>query len=166
MKTEIYWIESNLAILMRPRGGDWLTDEIRDWAEEGLDVIVSLLAVQEVTELGLQNEAAACRAVGLDFFRLPIEDLSVPDHLLDTVKLIDTLYSLHQQEKKIGIHCRQGLGRSPLIAGCLMVRAGIAPEAAFDKIGLARGTRVPETDEQRDWLIKFAEELKTLNSSE
>lgn len=166
MKTEIYWVEDDLAILMRPRGGDWLNDEVKDWTKEGLGVIVSLLAKPEVAELGLQNEADACEAVGLQFFRLPIDDLSVPEHLLETIRLVDELFALRVAGKKIGIHCRQGLGRSPLIAACLLVRSGIDPSTAWQQISTARGTSVPETDEQRDWLIKFAEELKTLNTSE
>ena len=162
MKPEMYWIDETLAILMRPRGDDWLADEIRAWSQEGLNVIVSLLAAYEVTELGLTREATACESADLEFFWFPIEDLSVPDHLLDTIKLIDSLAALRNEGKKIGVHCRQGLGRSPLIAACLLVRAGVAPETAWGKIGAARGTTVPETDEQREWLNRFAEELQTL----
>lgn len=166
MKTEIYWVEDDLAILMRPRGGDWLNDEIRDWTREGLGAIVSLLAQPEVSELGLVNEAAACAEAGLKFFRLPIDDLSVPEHLIETIGLIDALFTLRVQGQKIGIHCRQGLGRSPLIAACLLVRSGVEPTAAWQQISQARGTTVPETDEQREWLLKFAEEMNALKSSE
>jgi hypothetical protein len=42
------------------------------------------------------------------------------------------------------------------------VRAGVAPKNAWEKIGTARGTTVPETSEQREWLNRFAEELQTL----
>ena len=165
MKPEIYWIEDKLAILMRPRGGDWLEDEIRAWANEGLKAVVSLLAAAEVTELRLTREAITCESTGLKFFWFPIADLSVPEHLLDTIKLIDTLAALRNEGKKIGVHCRQGLGRSPLIAACLLVQAGVTPEAAWEKTGAARGTTVPETDEQREWLNRFAEELQTLAAS-
>jgi protein-tyrosine phosphatase len=162
MKTELYWIEDDLAILLRPRGGDWLSDEILDWKRDGLNVIVSLLDANEVRELGLTNEAKAVQSASLTFISFPIVDFGVPDHLLDAVKLVDSLTALRAAGKKIGLHCRQGLGRSPLIAACLLVRAGIAPEAAWEKISVARGTTVPETSEQREWLNRFAEELQTL----
>ena len=165
MKTEIYWIEENLAIPLRPRGGDWLSDEIQDWKNDGLTVIVSLLTANEVKELGLANEAKACQAAGLAFVSFPIVDFGVPDHLLDTIKLIDSLATLRNESKKLGIHCRQSLGRAPLIAACLLVRNGLDPEAAWQKIGAARGTTVPETEEQREWLNRFAEELQTLAAS-
>jgi protein-tyrosine phosphatase len=162
MKTELYWIETDLALLMRPRGGDWLSDEIQDWKRDGLDVIVSLLDAKEVRDLNLTNEANAVQAAGLTFISFPVTDLGVPDHLLDTIKLVDSLAALRAEGKKIGIHCRQGLGRSPLIAACLLVRAGVAPETAWERISSVRGTTVPETAEQREWLNRFAEELQTL----
>lgn len=163
MKTEIFWIDNNIAILMRPRGGDWLADEIQSWLDEGLNVIVSLLTSAELAELDLSQEATVCQAKGVSFFWLPIDDLSVPPSMIETIKLIDSLENLLLEGKKIGIHCRQGLGRSPLIAACLLLRTGIDPEAAFDNIGASRGVKVPETEEQREWLNRFAEEMKTLS---
>lgn len=165
MKPEMYWIDEQLAILMRPRGGDWLTDEIRAWKHEGLSVIVSLLAANEVAELGLINEAKACQAAGLTFLSFPIADFGVPEHLLDTIRLAESLAALRAEGKKIGIHCRQGLGRSPLIAACVLVREGLAPETVWEGISAVRGTAVPETEEQREWLIRFAEELQTLQTT-
>lgn len=165
MKPEMYWIDEQLAILMRPRGGEWLTDEIRDWKHDGLNVIVSLLAANEVTELRLTKEATACQAAGLTFISYPIVDFGVPEHLLDTIKLAESLTALRAEGKKIGIHCRQGLGRSPLIAACVLVREGLAPETVWEGISAVRGTRVPETEEQRGWLNRFAEELQTLSAN-
>jgi protein-tyrosine phosphatase len=121
--------------------------------------------MNEVRELGLANEANAVQSAGLAFISFPVTDFGVPDHLLDTIKLVDSLVALRAEGKKLGLHCRQGLGRSPLIAACLLVRGGIAPEMAWEKIGAARGTNVPETNEQREWLNRFAEELQTLETT-
>lgn len=46
-----------LSIVTRPRGGDWLEEEIRSWARSGLNVIVSLLEPAEEAEFGLSQEA-------------------------------------------------------------------------------------------------------------
>ena len=47
MNTEIYWIKAagpgKLAVMPRPRGGDWLEDEIRGLKRFGVDILVSLL---------------------------------------------------------------------------------------------------------------------------
>ena len=48
--------KGQLAIVARPRGNEWLEDEVRSWRESGVDVIVSLLTSDENTELGLTEE--------------------------------------------------------------------------------------------------------------
>ena len=46
-----------LAIIPRPRGGDWLDDEARALKDHGFGVVVSLLTREEAQELGLEDEA-------------------------------------------------------------------------------------------------------------
>ena len=52
MRPEVYWIELpadiRLAIMPRPRAGDWLDGEIAGWRAEEIDVIVSFLEAEEV----------------------------------------------------------------------------------------------------------------------
>jgi hypothetical protein len=55
MKPSISWIPGpwvgKLAILARPRGGDWLADEVEGWRDAGLEVVVSLLSKGEEVEI-------------------------------------------------------------------------------------------------------------------
>src|SRR5256885_568555 len=78
MRTELTWIEGpwpgRLAIMPRPRGGDWLEDEIQSWRQSGVDVIISLLTREEQTELSLADEEELCRANGMEFVSFPIVD--------------------------------------------------------------------------------------------
>jgi hypothetical protein len=46
-----------LAVAPRPRGGDWLDDEMLDWKKAGVNVIVFLLADDEVREFALEKES-------------------------------------------------------------------------------------------------------------
>ena len=46
-----------------------------------------------------------------------------------------------------------------LLAAALMVLLGITPDAAFQQLSEVRGLEVPETDEQRNWVEDFAEEI-------
>jgi hypothetical protein len=66
MRPEIFWIDAALpgriAIMPRPRAGDWLADEVAGWRAEGVDLVVSLLEPHEVAELGLGDEADLCGA--------------------------------------------------------------------------------------------------------
>ncbi len=157
MKSEIYWIDKSLAVIARPRGGDWLEDEVKSLSNAGLNVIVSLLKDDEEIELNLTQERTECEAAGLDFYSLPINDRSVPASIDEVYNFVSELATLIiRDDKKIGIHCRQGLGRSPLIAAALLVRMGHTSDEAFQKISLARGVEVPETIEQKEWLDKFA----------
>ena len=58
--------------------------------------------------------------------------------------------------QSVAVHCRQGIGRSSLIAALLLVSAGVDPEAALAQISQARGCAVPDTLGQRDWIKSFA----------
>jgi hypothetical protein len=76
-----YWIEADgvrLAIIARPRGWDWLADDIVILRREGFDVVVSLLTPGEAGELGLLEEGNCCKASGIQFISLPMEDRSIP----------------------------------------------------------------------------------------
>jgi hypothetical protein len=71
-----YWIkteEVRLAIIPRPRGQDWLPDDISLLQREGIDVVVSALTAAENEELGLVEESRCCQSRGIEFLSSPIE---------------------------------------------------------------------------------------------
>jgi protein-tyrosine phosphatase len=49
-----------------------------------------------------------------------------------------------------------GIGRSTLIAACLLTKLGESADSALTRIQQARGLRVPDTEEQRMWIESFA----------
>jgi protein-tyrosine phosphatase len=153
MPSDLYWIETGsplrLAIMARPRAGDWLEDEIDHWRREGVGVVVSLLEAHEVVELGLQEEERLCAASGVEFIANPIPDRGVPDPK-EAVRLARRVMTL---AKPTAIHCRAGIGRSSVIAATILRLGGMEGEAAFDAIERARGLAVPDTEAQRDWLL-------------
>src|SRR5262249_34405373 len=59
MRPSIYWLDlpeaGRLAIMPRPRAGDWLLDEIACWKREAINVVVSLLEQHEVDDLELST---------------------------------------------------------------------------------------------------------------
>jgi protein-tyrosine phosphatase len=59
--------------------------------------------------------------------------------------------------KKVLIHCRQGIGRSGMIAACLLIDSGVPVEEALQTLSSKRGLPVPETEEQRRWLERYSE---------
>ena len=160
MDPKLYWIAnsspSRLAISARPRGGDWLEDEIEGWRKQGIDVVVSLLTPSENEELDLKDEAKFSKARGIRFFSFPIEDRGVPPSSAKVEHLVTQLGSEIQQGKNVAIHCRQGIGRSSLVSAALLISAGEDVERALKAISKARGLEVPETAEQRTWLDLFS----------
>jgi hypothetical protein len=52
-----------LSTMARPRGGDWLADELGDLAIAGVSVLVSLLTDAEAAEFDLSHEADAAEGL-------------------------------------------------------------------------------------------------------
>src|SRR5258708_724596 len=76
MRAELYPVAhggpGHLSVLARPRGGEWLPDEVQGWLTAGVDVVVSLLTPSECEELELTEEAALCRRAGMTFIAVPL----------------------------------------------------------------------------------------------
>jgi len=161
MRTELYWIEGpwqgRLAIMPRPRGGDWLEEEIQSWRRSGVDVIVSLLTPDEVTDLNLAVERDLCRANGIEFVSFPITDRAVPSSMEAFSDLLSVLAGKLASGKNIAVHCRQGIGRAALVALCLLILSGVEAKVAIARVGSARGCGVPETLDQRRWIEDYEE---------
>ncbi len=137
----------------RPRGGDWLEDEIRSLLLQGVDVVVSLLEPEEIAELELENERACCEVSGITFLSFPIPDRKIPSSNQQAKAFIRELTELLAGGKSIVIHCRQGIGRASMIAAAVMGSGGIPVDEAFERIAIARGCPVPDTLEQREWVV-------------
>lgn len=163
MKTDIFWIPGpwlgRLAIASRPRGGDWLHDEVADWRSAGVDVVVSLLEAEEATQLGLSEESRAAEANGIEFVHFPIPDRGVPASSQDALALTSRIVSALNTGKSIAVHCRQGVGRSGLIVAGVLMSSGISPADSIDAVSTARGIAIPETSEQRRWLEELSQPL-------
>ncbi len=160
MRTELYWIEGpwrgRLAIMPRPRGGDWLEDEIGSWKRLGIDTIVSALTTEEIAELDLIGEKELCERAGIDFISFSIVDRGLPPSDEAALKLVRRLEQGLARAAKIAIHCRQGIGRASVVAACVLAASGVDPALAFERIASARGCAVPDTSGQREWVLRFA----------
>ncbi len=159
MRVPLYSVQDlavgKLSLMARPRGGDWLLDEIKFLREVGVDVLVSLLTLGEVGDLELQNEAEYCEQQGILYLAFPIEDRSVPPFSSGTFVFLKQLHDHVAAGKHVVVHCRQALGRAVLIVASLLVLNGMPPSQAFEVLSVARGYPVPETEEQQTWVAAF-----------
>lgn len=160
MRTELHWVDGpwqgRLALASRPRGGDWLEDEMTAWRQAGIDSVLSLLTPEEEQDLDLKREAHEAKARGMKFNSLPIPDRHVPNSESEVSAALDRLDADLSVGKNVVIHCRQGIGRTGLVAACLLVSKGLTPETAVGTLSAARGNPVPETVEQRRWIDHYA----------
>jgi protein-tyrosine phosphatase len=164
--TKLYWLDNStfggrLAISSRPRGGDWLEDEIRHFKQQGIDTIVSVLTPLEINELQLEYEGHYCDSHHISYLSYPINDRQVPKSLGAFSEFTQKLSNLLSQEKNILIHCRQGIGRSSLIAaGVLSYHHNLSTYEIFKSIELCRGSTLPDTQEQINWLTNWMQSSK------
>jgi protein-tyrosine phosphatase len=141
-----------LAIVTRPRGGDWLEDEASGWRRAGLDVVVSLLEEGEAAQLDLGSEAQSAASNLIRFISFPIPDRGVPASTGAALALLRDIRDELESGRNVAVHCRQGVGRSGLIAAGVLVTSGISPAKAIEVVGSARGQTVPETQAQLQWI--------------
>jgi protein-tyrosine phosphatase len=141
-----------LAVATRPRGGDWLEDELTSWRPAGIDTIVSLLEKEEASQLELDREGDIAQSKGLRFISFPIPDRGVPASTPVTLSLLKDILQALEEGNNVAIHCRQGIGRSGLIAAAVLAASGIGVEKAIDIVSAARGQTIPETLPQLQWI--------------
>jgi len=158
VKATIYPIREvtphRVAIVARPRGGDWLCDELSALSREGIDVLVSMLTDEESTELGLERESDDCEAAAIAFVNLPIPDRSVPADADEFLRNVEQLADMVRDGRFLGVHCRASIGRSSVLAVSVLVRLGWDVTEAFDAVEAARGCAIPDTPEQRQWVMR------------
>jgi protein-tyrosine phosphatase len=160
MYSDVYWIGApipgRLAIMARPRAGDWFADEVAGWKAQGVEVVVSLLEREEIEELGLRDEADLCQKLAIAFTSFPVPDRGVPSSARDLTSLVHSLKAQLEKDKGVAIHCRAGIGRSSVVAACVLHAFGIETSHAFELITTARRCAVPDTERQREWVVSFA----------
>lgn len=140
--------------MARPRGADWVADELTALRRCGVDVLLCALVCAlidwELADLELTGEARAAQAVGLAFVRVPIPDRGVP-HRQAVQPALDARAAELATDRHVVVHCRYGIGRASLLAGAAGP-GGLDPEQAWEELSRARGHAVPDTNQQRTWL--------------
>lgn len=155
---DIFWIgDTGLAIVMRPRGDEWLENDLKRIQMAGIQTIISTIEAWEARALGLAEEGPMLERLGMRFISYPMQDRSVPFDREDFTEFVQKLGKRLQAGDKIGVHCRGCIGRSTVVTAATLITLGWPAETALEAIEKARGCSVPDTEEQRDWIIDFGE---------
>jgi protein-tyrosine phosphatase len=156
---DIYWIAGNnqphLAIVMRPRGEDWLEPELERLKASGVDTLVSMLEPWEAEMLGLAAEGDLATESGIDFVSFPIPDRQLPEDARKFRAFAADLARRLSAGEHIGIHCRGCIGRATIAAACALMHLGWDAQSALAAIAHARGVPVPDTPEQESWILSY-----------
>jgi protein-tyrosine phosphatase len=163
-ETTIHWIQGiephRLGLMARPRGGEFLYDEVLAWRQASVATIVSLLEPHEVRELELKAEPSLCAEQGIEFRHFPIPDRGIPHLRKDVSALIVELHSKLVQGHAVAIHCRAGIGRTGLVAGCLLRELKVPRAEVFHILSRSRGVAIPDTSAQAEWVEKYTVALQ------
>ena len=166
MSTELHWVDGpwpgRLALAARPRGGEWLHDELANWQRAGVNTVLSLLQPEEEADLDLTHEEREATERGMVFRSFPIHDRQVPDSETKLAKLLEKVDHDLASGGNVVLHCRQGIGRTGLVAACLLITKGLETKVALTRLSSARGAPVPETAEQRRWIDHYANTFANL----
>lgn len=163
MKPSIYSIACDtpgtLYIMPKP-SSDWLDDDIAAYRAMGVDKVVSLLTTDEAYDLSLQNERAACEAQKIDYVQFPIIDRGLPFDRKAFSELSTEIRKDLVDGRNVGIHCRAGIGRSGMLASCILVGLGLTADQAVAAVSEARGVDIPDTEEQLQFILSFAAKVR------
>jgi protein-tyrosine phosphatase len=166
MNGEIYVIPQSkcggLAVMPRPRSADWLEDAVYEWSTMRIGTVVSLLTADEVRQLVLSEENLLCQSLGIRFESLPVPDRGLPPSAEEFVALVGRVQGYLEAGERVAVHCRQGVGRSAMVAAGVLVVQGYGVDQAFGFVQQARGMRVPDTEAQREWVREVAPQLRAL----
>ena len=157
--TPIHWVAGlephRIGLMARPRGGDQLAAEVDAWNLAGVNVVVSLLEAREVMDLELIDEPALCARRGIEFRKLPIPDRGTPGSRKEFVDLIDLLAGDLDAGRALAIHCRAGIGRTGIVAACLVNRLGVPGSELFHRLSRSPGLAMPDTVAQIEWVEQY-----------
>jgi protein-tyrosine phosphatase len=155
----IFWIHGQpstlLAVVLCPRGGSALRTALRNYKRGGIETLVSLLEVEEAKRLGLAEEGRIAGKAGLRFLSFAMPDRSVPPDEAAFRAFVAGLAARLRAGEKVGVHCLGSIGRATVTSACTLIELGWEPKAALAAVGTARCCRVPDTEEQKDWILNY-----------
>ncbi|MEP5731410.1 MAG: protein-tyrosine phosphatase family protein [Sulfitobacter sp.] len=129
--------------------------DIQRLGHAGITTALSMLPSAEAADLAMAQEGQFCANYGLTFRNYPIPDFGLPDPQ-PFAALIEELVADLQQDAKIAVHCRAGIGRSGMVCSCILIALGYSAARAKSIVSDARSVSIPDTVEQDTFINDFA----------
>lgn len=115
--------------------------------------VVTLVESSELEALQIANLGEEVRRRFMEWYHLPITDVSVPDPGFEALwpDRSVQLRGLLERGGRILVHCKGGLGRAGMISARLLVELGAAPGDAIAAVRAVRPGAI-ETKSQERWV--------------
>lgn len=157
MTPDIYEVtvigKGRLFVMPCPRSTE-LGEAAKHFIALGVHVVVSHLEKPEERELGLSGEGEVLVRNNIEFISFPVQDRCLPDRE-PFFQFIDQLFARLENGENIAVHCRAGIGRTGVTSACLLIKDGYESDVAMDMVAAARGTQIPDTEEQYDFICEY-----------
>ena len=133
----------------------WLTDRLAVGAcpppqrEAHLATAHGINAVIDLREED-RDDADRLRAAGIDFLHLPTMDQMSPDQAM-LERGVEFARDQIGRGSRVLIHCQGGIGRSALLALCVLVELGFEPLDALAHAKACREAVSPSFDQYEGW---------------
>jgi len=167
-----YWVLPGRVLAgEHPAGGDpqLAPQRLESLLAAGIRCFIDLTTPEEFASYAARLPADA------RYFRKAIPDHGTPGSAADMGAILDQVRSALRDGQAVYLHCRAGIGRTGMAAGCLLAELGRTGEEAIEELNhlwqqSARSRQwpsVPETDQQtayvRTWQRVAAPELDPLH---
>jgi len=122
--------------------------------EAGVDVFLDLTHAKELAPYEAQLPA------GVKYLRRPIRDHAIPERPEQMAEILDCLGAELGAGRIVYLHCHAGIGRTGMVAGCLLAERGLPGDLALAELNRlwrqnARALewpQIPETHEQTEYV--------------
>ena len=117
-------------------------------------------------DLTQEGEVAAYDTLlprGVRYFRRPIPDHGVPGAAAHMNEVLAQVRGALKSRRPVYLHCRAGIGRTGMAAGCWLVESGYTGEEAIEELNRlwqqsarsAQWPSIPETNEQTEYVRRW-----------
>jgi ADP-ribosylglycohydrolase len=158
---ESYWVIPGRLLAGKYPGGKTPKEAERRVAamiEAGIDTFIDLTEADELPPYDIYLPASA------HYLRKPIPDHGVPLHPEQMAEIQAEIDAALKRGRRVYVHCRAGIGRTGITVGCYLIEHGLSADAALIRLNelwqanerSASWPDVPETDEQRDYILAWS----------